>query len=136
MIKNLLIAVIAFGVGALLATVVRTALHRPLAVTTMPTATAHDHAAMAAPIADAPPAVVAPQPVAAPPSPAPAAPTTTSNAPINTICPVCGMPVRAAIPPATWQGVQIGFGCSTCPADFAEKPDFYGAAARTNQKAQ
>lgn len=127
MTKHLLIAAIAFAVGALLATVVRTALHRPVAVA--PMASEHEHAAMATPTTTA--AVAATVPAMAP-----AVTAVPAAAPINTVCPVCGMPVRTAIPPATWQGVLVGFGCSTCPADFAEKPDVYGAAARLNQKAQ
>lgn len=124
MIRSLSIAIIAFSVGALVALVVRTALHHPHAV--MIPAPATTQAAAPMTHAEPSPAVVAPiAPVMTP-----------VGQNVNTICPVCGMPVRTSISPATWKGHVIGFGCSTCPDDFAEKPDFYGAAALTNVKAQ
>ena len=54
---------------------------------------------------------------------------------VNTICAVCGMEVDPDIPPATYQGKLIGFGCSACPPKFAADPERYGPHALHNMKA-
>ncbi|MFO1490382.1 MAG: hypothetical protein U1F77_04915 [Kiritimatiellia bacterium] len=54
---------------------------------------------------------------------------------VNTICAVCGMEVDPDIPPATYQGKLIGFGCSACPPKFAADPERYSPHALHNMKA-
>ncbi len=61
----------------------------------------------------------------------PTAPVT--DAPVNTICAICGMPVNPKLPTATYQGKTIGFGCKACPPKFAAEPERYGPAALKNQ---
>ena len=72
--------------------------------------------------------------VANSPAPAPIAPVAGQKA-INTMCSVCGMEVDPDIPPATYQGKLIGFGCSACPPKFAADPERYGPHALHNMKA-
>lgn len=61
---------------------------------------------------------------------------TSSAAPINTVCAICGMEVDPHLPTATYQGKTIGFGCKTCPAKFAADPDKYGPAYLRNEGAK
>ena len=112
MTRHIAIFTICFVLAALATAVIRTVLHKP-------------YAAVATPVA--PPAPVAPAVAAAPaPAPAPAAP-------VNTICPICGMDVDPSLPTATWEGRTIGFGCRACPPKFAADPAAYGPAALKNQ---
>ncbi len=125
MTKHIVLFAAAFIGGAIIALAVRAALFQPYAGDTHPVAAA-----------SAPPAHTAVAAASAPPhtghdtvsaSPPPAAAGT-----VNTICPICGMEVDPSIPPATYQGRQVGFGCRACPPIFARDPDRYGPAALAN----
>lgn len=108
--RHLAIFLILFAVGAGAAVVVRTAGRHP---TPAPAATP----AMTAPVADTGAA-----------TPAEAHPAT-----VNSICPICAMPVDQALKTAEYRGKRIGFGCGACPATFAADPEKYGPAALANQ---
>ncbi len=131
--RLVIIFCICFAVGATVALIARSALHRPYA----------DQPMSDQPMSDQPiPATTPPHamhdlqnhdqsrhvPTA----------TTVANGDaakaINTICAICGMEVDATIPTATYQGKQIGFGCALCPAKFAREPDRYGPSALQNRK--
>ncbi len=113
MTRHALIFCACFLIGAVITAAIRTARHQPYA------------APQALPAADAPD----PQTASSPPAhPTPADPT-----PVNTICAICGMPVNATLPTATYQGRTIGFGCRACPPKFAADPDRYGPASLQNR---
>ncbi|MEK7413047.1 MAG: hypothetical protein AAB263_07005 [Planctomycetota bacterium] len=113
MLRQLSIFLVTFAVGVVLAVVIRTAMHRSTVTT-------------AAPVS-APTALTS----ASTPTPAPVSkPTGTS---VNTICAICGMPVKPSLGTAEYHGKLIGFGCSACPAKFAANPDAYGPAALENK---
>ncbi|MCK6491165.1 MAG: hypothetical protein L6R48_23180, partial [Planctomycetes bacterium] len=85
----------------------------------------HDHAAPApagAPAATAP-AV----------APAGSASATAATAAVNTVCPICAMPVDPALGTIAYKGRQVGFGCKACPAKFRAEPEKYGEAALLNK---
>ena len=104
--KTLVIFLAAFAIGAAATLGFRVARHRPYAP----------------PAAD---------------QPAPAAPAAaTSQAPVNTICAICGMDVDPDIATAQYQGKTIGFGCAACPPKFAANPDTYGPFALQNKEAE
>ncbi len=112
--KNYLIFAATFVAGALAALAIRAAGHDPYAQgvpaepapMSQPEETGHVHQATA-----------------------PAA----EEKPVNTVCAICGMEVDPQLPTARYQGKMIGFGCKTCPAEFAAHPDKYGPAALKNQ---
>ncbi len=54
-------------------------------------------------------------------------------APVNTVCPICGMDVDPETPTALYKGQIIGFGCKNCPEEFAANPTLYGEAALQNK---
>ncbi len=109
--------VAAFIVSAVVAVLVRTALHEPY-----PPPAPLAQGAVAAPV---------PNDVA---SPARASPV--KSAPVNTLCAICGMKVDPKLPTARYQGKVIGFGCGMCPPLFAAEPDKYGPLFLTNQVAK
>lgn len=53
--------------------------------------------------------------------------------PVNSVCAICGMPVDPKIPTAEYQGKTIGFGCRMCPPKFKADPDRYGPAYLRNE---
>ncbi len=55
------------------------------------------------------------------------------RATVNTQCTICGMDVDPSIPPATYKGKLVGFGCRMCPPKFAADPERYGPAALKNK---
>ena len=55
-----------------------------------------------------------------------------ADAPVNTVCAICGMKVNPKIPTETYQGKKVGFGCAACPPMFRANPDKYGPAALRN----
>jgi len=57
------------------------------------------------------------------------------SAVVNTVCAICGMDVDPDIPPATYEGKLVGFGCAACPPKFAKAPDRYGPHALRNEVA-
>lgn len=122
MIKHVVTFTVTFILGALIALAARTATHSPhesaAAPASEPAAPAHDHAA-----AGHAPAMAAPATAAAS-TPAPAA--DASNAPVNTICAICGMKVDPSLPTLEYKGKRIGFGCRMCPPKFKANPDKYG----------
>jgi YHS domain-containing protein len=112
--RNVLIFLACFflGIGAVF--IVRAALHRP-----------YD---------EAPAPVAAPPATAAPTAPAtPAAAAAPDAKPVNTICPICGMPVKPEFGSAVYRGKVIGFGCKMCLPKFTAEPDTYGPAALENR---
>lgn len=121
MIRHLLIFVIAAGLGAVCALVLRSALHQPYAAATEPTS-------------------------APAPTPTPSAPTkpasdphaghvsTSSAKPVNDICAICGMDANPKLT-ATYQGQLIAFGCKGCPEKFGKDPDRYGPYFLKNAEA-
>jgi YHS domain-containing protein len=54
---------------------------------------------------------------------------------VNSVCPICGMDVDPSLPPATYEGKRVGFGCKACPPKFAADPDKYGPFALKNEVA-
>lgn len=105
--KHLGVFIIFFGLGAVIAAIIRAATYHP------PSQTSHmspaEHAAHTM------------------------APVTATMASVNSTCPICAMPVNPAIPFADYKGVKIGFGCTACPPKFAVNPTKYGEAALKNQ---
>ena len=106
--KSLVLFFATFVLGAALALGTRTALHEP-------------HAGSAEHQLG---------PVASPPS---LSATNTAATPVNTVCALCGMDVDPSLPPATYQGRLVGFGCAACPPKFARDPDRYGPHALRNE---
>jgi YHS domain-containing protein len=163
MTRHLIVFIVTFAVGAVIAVILRTGSHKPYedhrghpapgAASAAP-ATAYDatdpHAGHTAPAPagdahqghDAP---AAPAPVAGehtghtgmamPDAPAqPASAVAASaTAAVNTICAICGMPVDPKLGTIEYKGKMIGFGCKTCPAKFRAEPEKYGEAALKNQ---
>lgn len=119
MTKHLVFFIAAFIGGAVVALAVRSARFEPHAGAPA----AVDAPAYAPMVNNTPPA-----PAAKTGSAAPAAGKT-----VNTVCPICGMDVNPALKPAEYQGKLVGFGCKTCPAQFAAEPDRYGPAALENK---
>jgi len=116
--KNILIFIAAFFAGALVALAVRTVRHDPYAAPAQPEQPAA--ATVHAPVA---PAEDKPDHAAH----------NGAAAPVNTVCPICGMDVDPDVATATYDGKTIGFGCKRCPPQFAEEPDVYGPAALENK---
>lgn len=116
MIRMLLIFVISALLAALLALVVRSALHRP-----------YDHLPAPTPEGEAP----AVPPAADPHAGHAAAP---QPSPVNTICAICGMDVDPDLPTTTFHQQVIGFACLKCPPKFAADPERYGPAYLRNEK--
>ncbi len=110
--KSLVLFLVAFALGAALSLGARTARHQPYAEpATSAAVVAHDQK-----------------------SPIPNL-KSDGAAVVNTVCAVCGMEVDPDIPPATYQGKKVGFGCAACPAKFAKDPDRYGPHALRNEVA-
>lgn len=119
--KSIVLFLIAFGIGAVITLAVRAARHQapaptPAASTATATAPAsvssedhsgHQHAGGATAKAEA--------------------------GTVNSICTICGMDVDPSIPPATYEGKRIGFGCKACPPKFAADPGKYGPHALKNE---
>jgi len=139
MTRHLIVFVVTFAIGAVIAVVLRTGSHKPYeehrghpatgAASAAP-ATAYDtkdpHAGHASATPAAPTDAVDPhQGHAAPAAPAASA--------VNTICAICGMPVNPALGTIVYKGKQIGFGCKTCPPKFKADPAKYGEASLKNQ---
>lgn len=59
-----------------------------------------------------------------------------TDAPVNTVCAICGMPVDPKLPTAQYQGKTIGFGCRMCPPKFAKDPDRWGPLYLRNETAK
>ncbi len=118
--RHVVIFLVTFAIGAVVAVILRTALHRPYAAEPIPptgtpaarpTPAEHEHRA------------------AAPAEPGPNSPTAT----VNTTCAICGMPVNPAFGTAVYKERLVGFGCRTCPPKFKADPEKYGEAALKNQ---
>ena len=150
MIRNTVIFLLTFALGALVALAARTALHQP-----------HAGAAHAAPAPEtgAPMVNNALRPAGgetpstpgthaghagaevSTPAPVPAAsghehePKTgkAATTPVNTRCAICGMPVDPSLPTLEYQGKTIGFGCRMCPPKFKADPDKYGPLYLKNE---
>ncbi len=75
-------------------------------------------------------------PASPPPSISAATDASAEPAPVNSICPICGMDVNPAIPTAEYRGQRIGFGCAACPPRFAKDPERWGPAALENRVAE
>lgn len=150
MTRHLLIFAACFLLGAAVTAAIRTVRHQAYeghqgSHTVAPATTVDPHAGHA----KAEMSSAAPDPHAGHGGSAPAAPAATpeadphaghampsmsaAEAPVNTICAICGMPVNPKLPTAVYQGKTIGFGCKACPAKFAAEPERYGPAALKNQ---
>lgn len=114
---SLLTFAIAFTAGAILALAMRAARHEP-------------YAAMVS-ADEAPPAAQPADPHAGHAHAQSEAPAEAK--PVNTVCAICGMDVDPALPTAVYKGKVIGFGCKSCPEEFASDPDRYGPAALANE---
>jgi hypothetical protein len=123
MLRQVLIFVIAVGVGALVTLAVRSAWHRPYDV------------------------VIPELPASALPQSVPAAPEKKTTVdvhadhatkplvkPVNTLCSLCGMDVDPEIPSAVFNGQAIGFACLKCPPKFAQNPAQFGPYYLRNEK--
>jgi hypothetical protein len=116
MTRHIVVFIITFAVGAVVAVILRTATHKPYA----------DPGGTAGPAGPIP--AVAPGPATAAAATAAAATT-----PVNTTCPICAMPVNPALGTIAYKGRLVGFGCKACPSKFAAEPEKYGEAALKNQ---
>jgi hypothetical protein len=119
MTRHLAIFLATFALGAVIAVVLRAALHRPY------------QDGHPAPPPAAPPAGPGGHEHAAPAPAASAAPA--SAAAVNTVCAICGMAVDPALGTIAYKGRQVGFGCRACPPKFKAEPEKYGEAALKNQ---
>lgn len=120
MIRLLFIFIAMFALGTVIAVVVRTSNHQPYAMT----------ASSPAPVTSAAAAELS---VGAPVS---AALNVSSSDTVNSICAICGMPVNPKFGTALYHEKRIGFGCKTCPAQFAANPEKYGPSALKNLVAE
>lgn len=142
MIRQALVFIVAAGVGALLALVVRSTLHRPYDQAAEPTTPTHEQHQPAAPPNAPSHEHHQPTTPVTPPATTPADPhaghadhTKAGGQPVNTICAICGMDVDPELPTATFQGKVIGFACGKCPPRFAKDPERYGPHYLANRKA-
>jgi hypothetical protein len=124
MTRHLIIFAACFLLGAVMTAAIRTSRHQPYDDRRGPPAGApastvehYPNGRGAASAAATTPPVTAP----------------TTAVPVNTVCPICAMPVNPTLPTATYQGSVIGFGCKACPPKFAADPERYGPAALANQ---
>lgn len=109
MTRLAIIFVATFCLGAVISVAIRTRMHQPYAmVTTLPASGPSDQVQAAS------------------------VPSASLEATVNTICSICGMPVNLKLGTALYQEKRIGFGCKTCPAQFAANPEKYGPAALKN----
>lgn len=141
MFKHLLLFAVCFSLGCIAALATRTALHSPHQSVGESSAAGDSAPLVSNPLTPASPPVTphehSPAP-SAPPSASPASapatnPASVAEGTVNTVCAICGMDVDPSIPPATYQGKKIGFGCRMCPPKFAAQPDLYGPAALENR---
>ena len=137
MIRNLIIFLATFAVGAVVAFVARAAWHKPH------TLAAEHRAPEQAPMVSN---ALTPSPVASKPDPAHAghdmppaskstgaAPAASTAGPVNTVCAICGMKVDPGVPTLEYQGKKIGFGCKMCEPKFKADPDKYGPIYMRNE---
>lgn len=120
MIRLVLIFIAMFACGAVIAVVVRTSHHQPYAMT----------ASSPAPVTSA--GATGPSANA----PVSAAMDVSSSDTVNSICAICGMPVNPKLGTALYHEKRVGFGCKTCPAQFAADPEKYGPSALKNLVAE
>lgn len=113
MIRLLFIFIAMFALGTVIAVVVRTSHHQPYA--------------MPAP---------SPTPTISASAPVSATMDVASTETVNSICAICGMPVNPKLGTALYHEKRIGFGCKTCPAQFAANPEKYGPSALKNLVAE
>ncbi|HYE06044.1 MAG TPA: hypothetical protein VEL07_11075 [Planctomycetota bacterium] len=127
--KTAVIALISFAIGAMVALVVRTALHQPDAASPGAVPGPASHASVEPTRSDgATPAV--------PAATAATAATAASAAPANSICAVCGMEVDPSLPTVDYRGQPIGIGCIACLPKLKEDIERYGPAALQGGKAE
>lgn len=123
MVRHIITFIATFSVGAVVAFATRAAMHQPHTEVT-----AHTSAEHAAMVNNA----LTSQKAAAPAATGheghatAAAPAQTPDAPVNTVCAICGMDVDPKVPTLEYQGKKIGFGCKMCPPKFKAEPDKYG----------
>ena len=56
-----------------------------------------------------------------------------TDAPVNDVCAICGMKVDPKLETLEYQGKTIGFGCKLCAPKFKADPDRYGPAYLKNE---
>lgn len=123
MIRHVFTFIAMFVVGAVVAFATRAARHQPHKEVSAHTSA--EHAAMVSnPLTSPKPA--APAAAAEHDGHAMAAPAANADAPVNTVCAICGMDVDPKVPTMEYQGKKIGFGCKICPPKFKADPDKYG----------
>lgn len=125
MIRHVFTFLAMFIVGAVAAFATRAALHQPHKEVSAHTA-AERTAMVSNPLASQKPAAPAAPAAAGHEGHAMAAPATKADAPVNTVCAICGMDVDPKLPTLEYQGKKIGFGCKMCPPKFKADPDKYG----------
>lgn len=129
MTRQIFIFVATFLVGALAALAARTALHDPHAHSATADLPAAAHPAPA-PVSDPAPSAHAAnhqtEHAGGAAAKASASAVASTDAPVNTVCAICGMNVDPKLPTLEYQGKKIGFGCRMCPPKFKADPDKYG----------
>jgi YHS domain-containing protein len=140
MTRHLVVFIVTFAVGAVIAVVLRTGSHKPYQDAGHP---ALGVAAPAPASASATPAghaghggvAMAPASATAALASATAAPASATAAAttVNTVCSICGMKSDASLGTIEYKGKQVGFGCKACPPKFKAEPEKYGEAALKNQ---
>jgi len=138
MTRKIIILLVAFSIGALIALVVRASLFDPHSVGGADEASMTNTLTPQASMATDPHkghahATETPSTPVAPAKPAPSNPAPSKPEVVNTVCAICGMEVDPKVPTATYQGKTIGFGCKMCPAKFAKDPDRWGPSALKNE---
>lgn len=153
MTRHVIIFIITFVIGVVIAVTIRTSTHKPFETSAHPPAVgvapSLPAAATAEPINDHQ-AQPTPTPTAvSPANPASdsmnhdhhaqselAATNTVVHETVNTLCPGCGDPVISTLPYADYHGKKVGFACAMCPPKFQADPVKYGEAALKNQVAE
>lgn len=126
MIRSIVLFVVTFVVGALIALVARAALFSPHAAKEANAVGGGDYAPMVT-------NTLAPQKAPAAPVAETKAPAEGANQPVNTLCAICGMTVDPKLPTSTYQGKTIGFGCRMCRPKFEKDPDRWGPLYLRNE---
>ena len=145
-IRNVFIFIGTFVLGAVIALIVRSAMYQPHTANDAQAIGGGDYSAMVSnPLKPATPESTG---SAAKSQPAPAETTahdshvhedvrasasSTTDAPVNDVCAICGMKVDPQLETLEYQGKTIGFGCKLCAPKFKADPDRYGPAYLKNE---
>ena len=146
-IRNVFIFIGTFVLGAAIALIARTAMYQPHAADDVHATTGGEYSAMVSnPLKPVTPESTGLATQTEPNqtqtkatahdshehgSAAPAASST--DAPVNDVCAICGMAVNPELEMLEYQGKTIGFGCKLCAPKFKADPDRYGPAYLKNE---